>query len=366
MGAGLDLHDCLVRLRRLRELRILARARRVRRRGLGSGTSPTDAGWRYVGTEAAHEFLTRLVGQPASPWWDDTTTPRQLRRATRSSPPPSTRPRPSCVSRWAIRPSGHGAASTPSRSRSRRLAHPESAPWNGSSTRVRIRRRLVHDRGQICGSIVNDRPLGDDKGDLQARFAAGSSPSTAVVDMKNPDAATIIQTTPGQSGARRSTRTTATSSTAGWPTIRCPSHGPRTCQCRHEADADPAALAATAPSRRPRAPTSDTLVACLRLIPRVSGRATRCLPTGRTLPGPKLPEPRPSSAPPGFHLLAKPTGAVCNLDCTYCFFLSKEALYPGSPFRMADDVLELYIKQSSSRRTRPPPLRSPGRAVSRR
>ncbi|MEY3034176.1 MAG: hypothetical protein RLZ86_798, partial [Actinomycetota bacterium] len=30
-----------------------------------------------------------------------------------------------------------------------------------------------------------------------------------------------------------------------------------------------------------------------------------------------------------FHLLAKPTGATCNLDCTYCFFLSKDALYPG-------------------------------------
>ena len=46
-----------------------------------------------------------------------------------------------------------------------------------------------------------------------------------------------------------------------------------------------------------------------------------------------------------FHLLAKPTGAVCNLDCTYCFFLSKEALYPGSDFRMGDDVLEAYIRQ---------------------
>ncbi len=43
--------------------------------------------------------------------------------------------------------------------------------------------------------------------------------------------------------------------------------------------------------------------------------------------------------------MAKPTGAVCNLDCKYCFFLSKEALYPGSPFRMADDALELYIQQ---------------------
>ena len=37
------------------------------------------------------------------------------------------------------------------------------------------------------------------------------------------------------------------------------------------------------------------------------------------------------SAPAAFHLLAKPTGAVCNLDCSYCFFLSKEMLYPGQP-----------------------------------
>ena len=46
-----------------------------------------------------------------------------------------------------------------------------------------------------------------------------------------------------------------------------------------------------------------------------------------------------------FHLLAKPTGAVCNLDCKYCFFLSKEMLYPGSRFRMADDLLQTYIRQ---------------------
>ena len=51
------------------------------------------------------------------------------------------------------------------------------------------------------------------------------------------------------------------------------------------------------------------------------------------------------TAPPAFHLLAKPTGAVCNLDCAYCFFLSKEMLYPGSRFRMADEVLEAYIRQ---------------------
>lgn len=53
----------------------------------------------------------------------------------------------------------------------------------------------------------------------------------------------------------------------------------------------------------------------------------------------------PAASPRPFHLLAKPTGAVCNLDCSYCFFLSKEMLYPGSRFRMADEMLEEYIRQ---------------------
>lgn len=48
---------------------------------------------------------------------------------------------------------------------------------------------------------------------------------------------------------------------------------------------------------------------------------------------------------PAFHLLAKPTGAACNLDCKYCFYLSKDALYPGSRFRMGDELLGLYIQQ---------------------
>src|SRR4051812_4973383 len=53
----------------------------------------------------------------------------------------------------------------------------------------------------------------------------------------------------------------------------------------------------------------------------------------------------PTLTPRPFHLLAKPTGAVCNLDCSYCFFLSKEMLYPGSRFRMADELLEEYVRQ---------------------
>ncbi len=53
----------------------------------------------------------------------------------------------------------------------------------------------------------------------------------------------------------------------------------------------------------------------------------------------------PESAPPSIHVLAKPTGAACNLACSYCFFLDKELLYPGSRFRMPDEVLESYIRQ---------------------
>jgi len=53
----------------------------------------------------------------------------------------------------------------------------------------------------------------------------------------------------------------------------------------------------------------------------------------------------PRNAPPAFHVLIKPTGAICNLDCKYCFFLSKEMLYPGSRFQMAEDLLATYLKQ---------------------
>ncbi len=47
-----------------------------------------------------------------------------------------------------------------------------------------------------------------------------------------------------------------------------------------------------------------------------------------------------------FHIMAKPTGAICNLDCAYCFYLEKENLYPGKKdFKMKEDVLESFIKQ---------------------
>ena len=43
--------------------------------------------------------------------------------------------------------------------------------------------------------------------------------------------------------------------------------------------------------------------------------------------------------------MLKPRGAICNLDCAYCYFLSKEQLYPNSEFRMSDAVLEAYSRQ---------------------
>jgi len=51
------------------------------------------------------------------------------------------------------------------------------------------------------------------------------------------------------------------------------------------------------------------------------------------------------SPPPAFHIMLKPRGAICNLDCSYCYFLSKEAMYPGSKFRMDEALLEEYTRQ---------------------
>ncbi len=46
-----------------------------------------------------------------------------------------------------------------------------------------------------------------------------------------------------------------------------------------------------------------------------------------------------------FHLMTKPMGSKCNLDCTYCFYLEKERLYPETTsFKMGPDVLEAYIR----------------------
>lgn len=53
---------------------------------------------------------------------------------------------------------------------------------------------------------------------------------------------------------------------------------------------------------------------------------------------------------PPFHVMAKPIGPICNMDCEYCFYLEKEKLYPEkihkkNNWAMAGDILENFIKQ---------------------
>lgn len=54
--------------------------------------------------------------------------------------------------------------------------------------------------------------------------------------------------------------------------------------------------------------------------------------------------------PTAFHVMTKPIGPVCNLDCRYCFYLEKEKLYEDErrerpSWQMPDEVLESYIRQ---------------------
>ena len=53
------------------------------------------------------------------------------------------------------------------------------------------------------------------------------------------------------------------------------------------------------------------------------------------------------TATPGpFHVMTKPIGPICNLDCKYCFYLEKEKLYPDErKWKMSDEVLDAYIRQ---------------------
>lgn len=54
----------------------------------------------------------------------------------------------------------------------------------------------------------------------------------------------------------------------------------------------------------------------------------------------------PTNRLAGFHIMSKPVGPICNLDCKYCFYLEKENLYPGnSRWSMSEEVLETYIRQ---------------------
>ena len=43
--------------------------------------------------------------------------------------------------------------------------------------------------------------------------------------------------------------------------------------------------------------------------------------------------------------MVKPAGSACNLDCTYCFYLSKQKLRDGpGAGHMDDDLLDRFVR----------------------
>jgi uncharacterized protein len=56
--------------------------------------------------------------------------------------------------------------------------------------------------------------------------------------------------------------------------------------------------------------------------------------------------PQPEGQRHRFHAMVKPAGSLCNLSCTYCYYLHKETLLqqPHAP-RMSDEMLQRHIRQ---------------------
>jgi uncharacterized protein len=46
-----------------------------------------------------------------------------------------------------------------------------------------------------------------------------------------------------------------------------------------------------------------------------------------------------------YHVIIKPAGASCNLQCAYCFYRSKTSLYPNQNLQMSEEVLECFTRQ---------------------
>lgn len=62
---------------------------------------------------------------------------------------------------------------------------------------------------------------------------------------------------------------------------------------------------------------------------------------------PQFVSPSVGYVPPGFHVMLKPHGPACNLNCSYCFYLRKEELFEekAQKLRMSDEVLEAFVRQ---------------------
>lgn len=50
------------------------------------------------------------------------------------------------------------------------------------------------------------------------------------------------------------------------------------------------------------------------------------------------------NGPRAFNLMLKPAGSLCNLDCSYCYYLDKAEIYGGKEPRMNLEDLERYVK----------------------
>jgi uncharacterized protein len=56
--------------------------------------------------------------------------------------------------------------------------------------------------------------------------------------------------------------------------------------------------------------------------------------------------PAPAGAQRAYHAMVKPIGPICNLDCTYCYYLHKQDLLGSTnKFRISDEILETHIRQ---------------------
>ncbi len=58
------------------------------------------------------------------------------------------------------------------------------------------------------------------------------------------------------------------------------------------------------------------------------------------------PSPRQLGETHSYHAMIKPVGAICNLDCSYCYYLHKEQLLGSAiKFQISDAILETHIRQ---------------------
>jgi hypothetical protein len=58
------------------------------------------------------------------------------------------------------------------------------------------------------------------------------------------------------------------------------------------------------------------------------------------------PWPAPRGSTRSYHAMVKPIGSICNLNCSYCYYLHKQDLLGGTnKFRISGEILETHIRQ---------------------